>query len=49
VENGVNVSIMAEGKFPVMKTFIGPLYSVVQQLPEFINAAAAQWAEKESK
>ena len=38
-----------EGKFPVMKTFIGPLYSVVQQLPEFINAAAAQWAEKESK
>jgi len=47
--SGVNVSIMAEGKFPIMKTFIGPLYSVVKELPEFINAAAAQWTEKESK
>jgi ParB family chromosome partitioning protein len=45
-DSGANVSVMAEGKFPVMKTYTGSLHEVVKQLPEFLSFAAEQWAAK---
>ena len=47
VEGGVNVSVMAEGKFPVIKKYTDHMYGVVRQLPEFLDFAAEQWKEKE--
>lgn len=46
VEGGAEVSVMAEGKFPVMKTYIGPLYSIIQQLPDFLKEANDKWEGK---
>lgn len=44
--NGVSVSVMAEGKFPVMKGFIGNLEIVVAQLAEFLAETNAKWEGK---